>query len=202
MHSLPRRAAALTMLATLTLSACGGSDSGSDGDSPKKSDKSSAAPGFDAEPADGKTLKGTDYTYSVPDGWDVPKEKPAGFDFDSLAVDTKDKDGFTDNINVLRQDPAPAGLTDKQLGDELGKQLTAQGAKDVEVQSAVTIDGDPASHISSSQDLNGNKNLTEQYYTLHDGALYVVTFSHSMDASREDRDEVAGSILASWKWAS
>lgn len=203
MRTLSRRAAALTILATLTLSACGSSDSDDSSSSSKDSKDSSKSSdsGFSAEPANGPSIKGTDYTYSVPDTWETPKNKPAGFDFDSLAVDSDDKDGFADNINVLREDPAPSGLTSEQLDKELGDQLVKQGAKDVETQTAVTIDGERATHISMSQELNGNKNLTEQYYVVRDGALYVITFSHSPDLSEADRDEVAGSVLTTWKWS-
>ncbi|AWB93762.1 hypothetical protein [Aeromicrobium chenweiae] len=203
MRTLSRRAAALTILATLTLTGCGSSDS-SDGDSSKdskESSKSSETRGFDAEPADGGRIKGTDYTYSVPKGWEVPKNKPAGFDFDSLAVDSTDKDGFSDNINVLRQSPAPSGVTTEELTKNLGSELTKQGARDVKTQEPVTIDGESATHISMSQELNGNKNLTEQYYVLRKGALYVVTFSHSTSVTEADRDEVAGSVLTTWKWS-
>ncbi|MRK00223.1 hypothetical protein GEV27_01690 [Aeromicrobium sp. S22] len=202
MRTFSRRAAALTLMATLTLSACGSSDSSDNSSSSSSSSsKSEKATGFDAPPADGPTIKGTDYTYSVPDSWETPKNKPAGFDFDSLAVDSDDKDGFADNINVLRQSPAPTGVTIEELSKNLGDELTKQGARDVKTNESVTVAGESAAHISMSQELNGNKNLTEQYYMLRKGALYVVTFSHSTDVSKADRDKIAGSVLSTWTWS-
>lgn len=206
MRTLPRRAAALTTLVTtltLTLGACGSSDSdgGSDQDSSKESSKTTDAPSFDAKPATGDTVKGTNYSYVIPESWAVPKSPPAGFDPDSLAVDRKPTGSFANNINVLRQSPAPSGVTIDKLNDELGDELTKQGAKDVVTQKPVTIDGEPATHVSLSQSLNGAKNLTEQYYALRDGAMYVITFSYGTDVSQADRDEIAGSVLTTWSWA-
>ena len=200
MRSLPRHAATLTLLAGLVLAGCGGGDSDdSSGDGGK--DAASAAPANGAEPADGDTIKGKGYAFNAPQGWEVPKQEIPGTEqTDTFVADLTDADGFADNINVIRLDPAPIKDLDP-LETALIKELEGAGAKDVTAGERLDVDGDPAVHISSKLTQQGASYLTEQYNPIHDGVSYVVTFSFSTDVSQSDRDETAASVLASWKWA-
>lgn len=204
MRTSTSRLAAAALISALALSGCGGSDSdGGAGKSEKTSaTPSEAAPTSDVKPADGKTITGTGYSYTLPKGWDVPKEKIPGTEAtDTFAADLKDSDGFADNINVIKQNVAPP----KKLGefkDELGDQLKAAGGQNVEVKEIGQIAGDESLHISSTQGADKIANLTEQYFVVHDGATYFITFSHSPDVSEKDRADLAQSVLASWKWTS
>ncbi|MFI5430057.1 hypothetical protein ACHMWU_28865 [Aeromicrobium sp. UC242_57] len=111
MRIFASRMAAVTVLAALTLAGCGGSDSDSDSSKAKDSSsasKTTAAPTPEVDPATGKTITGKGYTYSAPDGWDVPTQKIPGTEMtDSFVADLKDTDGFADNINVIKQDTTP-----------------------------------------------------------------------------------------------
>lgn len=194
MTSPARFAAVLAVLAIL-VAGCGGSSSDD-----KPTDKSTSS---SATPADGKTISGTGYSFAVPDGWDTPPSAAtSGFDFDSLAADLGDKDGFADNVNVIQQDPSPVKEITDEADQQLADVLKNSNAKGVKVQERTKIDGAEAIHISSQQTLNGKKNLTEQYYVIHAGALNVVTFSYSPDVSQGDRDDLAASVLTTWKWTS
>ena len=203
MRTLTRRVAALAIVSTLSLAGCGGSSS--DGDAPDSDSSASAtdAPaGTDADAADGDTIEGTDYTYVVPEGWQVPSQDIAGTEqTDTFAADLQDSDGFTDNVNVIRLDPAPIeDLDDLEKG--LVSELEGAGATNVRVRDRVDIDGDEAVHIASDQNQQGAVYLTEQYNAIHDGVSYVVTFSYSDSVSEADRDRVAASVLSTWTWAS
>lgn len=180
------RLAAVTLITSLALAGCGGSDSGSTSDSDKP--KASA-------PA-GKTIEGDGYSYVVPKGWDVPATKIPGTEAtDTFVADLKDTDGFADNINVIKQDTAPPKPI-AEIKEDLGDQLKQAGGKNVEVKEVGSIDGEDSVHVSSTQ----VSNLTEQYFVVHDGATYFITFSHSEDVSEADRSKLAASVLSTWKW--
>jgi hypothetical protein len=205
MRIFTRRVAALAIVSTLTLAGCGGG-SDSDGDT-TSSDATTATPDApetedadDVEAPDGDTIQGTGYSYAVPEGWAVPEQDVPGTEqTDSFAADLKDSDGFADNINVIRLDPAPLDDLDA-LEKGLEAELEGAGSKDVKVGDRTEVDGDEAVTISSIQEQNGKQYLTDQVNAIHDGVSYVITFSFSDTVSEEDRDEIAASVLSSWKW--
>lgn len=202
MHTLPRRMATLTLLAGLTLAGCGGGDSdgSSDGGTASK-DSSSAAPTPSADPAEGAKVSGKGYSFHAPEDWKKPSQKIPGTEqTDTFVADLTDRDGFADNINVIRLDPAPIKETGA-LEKALVKELEGAGAKKVTVRDRLDVDGDTAVHIASEFTQSGATYLTEQYDAIHDGVSYVVTFSFSTDVPQDDRDETAESVLATWKWA-
>lgn len=202
MRILSSRIAAVTLLTSLTLAGCGGS-SDSETSKPKDSASTPSATATTEDAgtpavADGKTIQGDGYSYVVPTGWDVPKTTIPGTEAtDTFVADLTDKDGFADNINVIKQNTAPPKPV-VELKDELGKQLTQAGGKNVKVKETGKIDGEGYVHISSTQPTN----LTEQYFVVHDGETYFITFSHSPNVSESDRTKVAASVLGTWKWAS
>lgn len=212
MRTIARRSAALTIFVSLTLSACGSSEDSSDGDSSSKGDTSSKSDSessddsddgtpFGAKPATGEVVKGSAYSYSVPEGWTVPKESPAGFNFDSLATDASDKDGFSDNINIVL-DPTIVGVDDDKLETAIKNVLEGVKATDIVVEDEVEVDGEDALHARAIFEQNGVKYRTEQFVIEHDGKGYIATVSFSENVPEAERDQVSGSILATWKWAS
>lgn len=200
---VPVRALLVAATATVVLTACGGNDSDSAG-SPSSSASASAdggdssAPAPTAKPADGDRIEADGFSYAVPQGW---KENKGGAGAAlSLAIDTTDKDGFADNVNVV-SDPTIVNVSGKQLEDALVKVLERANAQEVEVRDPLTIDGQEAVHSTALFNLNGNEYRVEQYTLAVDGKGYVITFSHNKDLSEADRDAVDQSILASWSWA-
>jgi len=199
MVSLARSASVLAVLA-LALAGCGGSDD----DKPTDETSSSDVAEIDADPADGDTIKADDFSYSVPEGWedasdlDIAKGLPASAV--SLSMDLTDTDGFVDNINILRIDPAP--VTDLgKLEDASVRELETADTTDVKVGDRVAVDGSPAIHITAGMTQMGASYLVEQFNVIRDDVSYVVTFSFSTDVTQADRDEVSQSVLASWQWA-
>jgi len=208
MRTLTRRVAALAIVSTLTLAGCGGAgDDLTDDDAPATDTTSSAteAPddeddaADDTEVPDGDTIEGTGYTFAVPEGWRSGKAPSAAID---VAVgDAEDDDGFADNINVIRLDPAPLQDPDP-LEDALVKELEGVGSQNITVRDRLEVDGAPAVHIASALTQQGTTYQAEQYNPIKDGVSYVITFSFSDTVSEDDRDDLAESVLASWKWAS
>jgi hypothetical protein len=193
MKSLARPIAVLAM-AVATLTACGGS--GSD-DTTAEPSAHSTASGLNAQPADGDTISTDDFTYTVPKDW---KESPNSNAI-TLAVDSKDPDGFADNINVIK-DNTVVGIKAEKLEDAVKKMLTDANATGVAVKDRVQVDGEDAVHVGAVFDLNGTRYRTEQYAFAHDESGYVVTVSFSPDVPTAERDKVSESILTTWKWTS
>ena len=186
------RSIAIVAMVVATLAGCGGS--GSD-------DTSEPARTSTAKPADGKTITGTAYTFKVPSGWGEQPGGLTGFDPDAYAADLGDKDGFADNINVIKDDSVARYRGDK-LEDAVKAGLDGANAADVTVKDRVTIDGEEAAHIEAIFSLNGIEYRTKQFAVAHDDAGYVVTLSFSKSVSEATRDKVSDSILATWKWHS
>lgn len=125
---------------------------------------------------------------------DVP-----GFDFDSAAYDTRDHDGFADNVNVIA---SPGGrLTMQQVKEMARRELAMVGARHVKVARFPNdVDGTSAAHVSATMSVNGNEYVIEQFYPSSSQRTFVVTFSFSPQVSSRQRTKVAGATLASWSW--
>jgi len=193
MKSLARPFAVLVLLIA-TLAGCGGS--GSDDKADTGPTKNTAA-ALDAKPADGDTITTDDFSYTVPKDW---KEQPESSAL-TLAVDSKDPDGFSDNINVVA-DKTIVGIKGDKLEDAVEQVLANAKATDVTIKDRVQVDGEEAIHVGAIFDLNGTKYRTEQYALAHGDSGYVVTVSFSPDVPAAERDAVSESILTTWKWSS
>ena len=193
MKSLARPFAVLVLLIA-TLAACGGSGSDDKADTGPTKDTAAA---LDAKPADGDTITTDDFSYTVPKDW---KEQPESSAL-TLAVDSKDPDGFSDNINVVA-DKTIVGIKGDKLEDAVEQVLANAKATDVTIKDRVQVDGEEAIHVGAIFDLNGTKYRTEQYALAHGDSGYVVTVSFSPDVPAAERDAVSESILTTWKWSS
>ena len=71
-------------------------------------------------------------------------------------MNASDNDGFADNVNVIRLDPAP--ITDLDVLEEaLQAELQNAGAKDIEVLDRVQLDGVEAVHDSAVMSAGENE---------------------------------------------
>jgi hypothetical protein len=196
MKSLARPVVVLA-LAVSMLTACGGS--GSDDKAADPSPHSTAS-GLDAKPADGDTISTDYFTYTVPKDW---KESPDSGAI-TLAIDTKDPDGFADNINVVKEDSIALlkGEKVENVEKAVEQVLEDANATGIAIKDPVQVDGEKAVHVGAVFDLNGTRYRTEQYAFAHDETGYVVTLSFSPDVPTAERDKVSESILATWRWTS
>lgn len=202
--------ASIVLALSLALTGCGSdepADSSTSKDSKPAATAEPAEPSEPAEPAEpavapatGETITGSGYSYVVPEGWGKPPTNPPGFAPDSLAVNLDDKDGFSDNVNVIKS-PAPGGADLDQIEEAGKKELNGIGATDITVHDRLSVAGHEAGHLSSSMTIGKAEYIAEQYFVGNDAGLFVVTFSFSKSMSDADRVELAESVLATWKWA-
>lgn len=151
-----------------------------------------------AAAAKGPKITGTGYTYKVPKGWGRPRQEVPGFDFDSFALDLRDRDGFADNINVLI---SPAGAVELgEAEDAAERELTAVGARRISVEERVTVAGSRAAHLSAVMSMNRRAYAIEQFYPTEGDQTFVVTFSFSRSVTPRGRARVTDAVLASWAW--
>ena len=148
--------------------------------------------------AKGPEISGTGYIYNVPRGWGRPPQNIPGFNPDSLAVDLRDSDGFTDNVTVILS-PARE-MTPAQLEDAAEKELGAVGAKDISLNDRVTVAGSESVHVTAGMSMNDNDYTIEQFYPTDNGQTFVVTFSFSSRVTARERATVTDAALASWVW--
>ncbi|KQY56095.1 hypothetical protein ASD11_16660 [Aeromicrobium sp. Root495] len=191
------RIAAVALTASLALTACGG------GDDKKSSDDTSGDSKATAAAATGAEQSADDFTFNAPDGWEA-KDASAmpSVNFEVLAADPNDKDGFTDNVNVV-SDPAIANFQDlDDRADAAKKGLAMLSTENMKVEDPVSLDGDDATVISYTAKVGSNKIDQRQYYVAHGDNGYVVTFSYSEDRPDAEQQEIAESVAASWSWKS
>lgn len=193
--TFPVRSSVVLAALALAVSGCAGSDGSSGAAKPAATKTSSVAP------ATGDTVTGTGYSYLAPKGWRPPSQKIPGFDPDSLVGDSADKDGFTDNLNVIRVDPAPTDDADA-LESAAEKELKTARATGIKVLPQQQVDGTPAVHLTSGFSQNSVNYLVDQFSMIHGKVVYTITFSFSSTVPPERQDSVAQSVLTTWKWAS
>ncbi|KNX37606.1 hypothetical protein VV01_11345 [Luteipulveratus halotolerans] len=156
-------------------------------------------------PAGGMTVKGTGYTFVVKKGFiDAKGKVPGASSVDTMVLNTLDKDGFADNINVVHQTGA-SGASLSLLETAAKTQLEAAGATGYKVLPRTTVAGTEASHITANvkrADAQGKtqRYLVDQLYILRGDKSYVVTFSFNENATQATRDALINPTVASWKW--
>lgn len=151
-----------------------------------------------AEPAVGLELAGTGDSFSVPEGWAVPADVTID-GADLLAADLTGTDDFASSVNVML---SPArNVTSSRVESSGADELEDGGATDVTVRDRVMVDGAEAAHLSAGFSASGTRYNVDQYYTTHDGQLFVVTFAFGRTVPVAARERLAESVLASWLWA-
>jgi hypothetical protein len=178
--------------ALFALAACGNGDDESD-------EPTRAAPiEVDAaEPADGATLSTEHFLYAVPAGWqDARKQFPT---VESAAFEVGDKDGFADNLSVLRIEPAP--ITDLgELESTTRAQLVEAKTTDIELHTRTKIDGTETVHLSGVVEQPGRTYTVDQFNAVRDDASYILTFSYDTKTPADVRLGEVAAMLASWHW--
>ncbi|MCK6079129.1 hypothetical protein KZX37_00680 [Microbacterium sp. EYE_5] len=184
-------AIAALVLAALVMTGCGGR---SDAETPPSATSDLPA----IAPADGETVAGEAYGFTLPQGWGFPDGAPDTFDETTFAAFLDDQDDFADNLNIIT---SPAGEVSPEQVESVGvDELEGAGATDVTVLDRVTAAGQETAHLTAGFEQDGVEYQIDQYYLTDAGQTYIVTFSFSPDVSQEDRDQIAQSVLATWQW--
>jgi hypothetical protein len=122
-----------------------------------------------------------------------------GAKLELLVAGSKD-DGFTVNINVVREHIGTASLGNVTQGS-IGDLKRAYGAGRFSAIQDLTVAGAPA-HAVSYFATFGSPNLVHgrQVYLVHDGWAYTVTYSALSGAQYGGSLPALGECLASWRW--
>ena len=207
MNFLPK--VAVTALAVLVLASCGGkaSTNSAKGDtSASPSSSVSTAPSSTAAPAGGLSMSGTGYAYHLPKSWEdisaqLKKSQP-GIDTGGRAKPATPP--FTSNMNTLTTPSKISGTPTQSDLDALASQIkqeVASLAPNVKTRPVTTIDGAPAVHQEGQATSAGTKFYLVQYFAVHKGNNYGLTFAFAKNTSPADRTKVVEPVLASWKWS-
>ena len=210
--TLPRLAA-LLLIGSLTLTACGEDDPGSAssggpatssaGTTETPSESPSAAvsevPKADLE----GDIVGKGYAFDLPQGWvDTTKQaRELQASIDTAAAEKEADDGFSDNLNVGFQAGSTATLD--QLEAAVPGQLANLVKKgDLEVLPRTELGGVEAIHHRAPAKLGTTEYFLEQFAAVTDeGDVAIVTFSFSRDVPEAQRDKVIATVTDSWQWA-
>jgi hypothetical protein len=153
-------------------------------------------PTEDPVPLADEVITGAGYSYSVPVGWGVPENVPAGAD--SFAMDLAAPAAVPGTVTVVA---SPTGVITADDAESLGVTgLEGQGATNVVAQDRVTVAGSESAHITASIAGNGLELALDQYFLTHDDQTYVVSFSSSASVPEGDRARSNASVLTSWVW--
>ena len=169
----------------------------------------------DAEP-----VEGTGYTYSVPDGWEDfsdPAEEEieiGGFRPDTLVVGERE-DGFATNVNVIREDGLPNGVTAAQYADaslaglrdpvgagmppEVAQAIEDGNLRQISEPRDAELDGEEAFAWDYRGTQDGRDVRVQQVAAVMDGAGYTLTLTVLPDRFDEG-GEALDQVIDSWSW--
>ena len=148
-------------------------------------------------PKGSKRFSTPDFFFYAPKNWrDSTRQAQQAV---IAVMNASDNDGFADNVNVIRLDPAP--ITDLDVLEEaLQAELQNAGAKDIEVLDRVQLDGVEAVHDSAVMSAGENEYRIEQFNAISDGVSFVVTISHNTDADPDAMAKDIDTIISTWTW--
>jgi hypothetical protein len=191
-----RRLIALLAVAALGLAGCSGDDE-------------------DEDP-----VEGTGYTYSVPDGWEDASDRAedeievGGFRPDTLVVGEREDD-FATNVNVIREDGVPEGVTAARYGElslvglrdpaaaglppELAEAIENLNPTRISEPRDAELDGEEAVAWDYRSTQNGRNVRVRQVAAVMGGAGYTVTLT-VLPARFEEGTGALEEVVESWRW--
>ena len=183
------------------LTACSGTGPSTDASpaAAPSSDVSSTVPS--PSPAGEEPLSGSGYSFVLPDGWrDATEQFREHREVIDAGAVNGDQAGeaFSDNVNVLRnadQDRLPPAQEEHQFLEELRTVVDR-----VRLRPSITVDGVAAMRLTGRTVAGEVTALIDQYIAFVAGTYFVVTFSHSAETPRTQREGEVASVLGSWTW--
>jgi len=178
------------------LGACGGDDDkDASGD---KTSSSSSTPSI--APATGDKAEGEGFSFTVPEGWrDITDEIP-GFSPEVAYAAPEPQDGFTTNINVLKE-PGFSGRSTEEVVEATAEQLGTMGFQEVQQLDPFTLDDKKIGVISATASQNSVTYRTRQYFVGGDDKGWVVTFSFPASSTPDEQKKLAESVMTTWDWS-
>jgi DcrB len=159
----------------------------------------------------GKTVEGSDYELTVPDGWDDRTSRAddlevAGFEPEVIFTGEREE-GFQPNLNVIRESSIAPGVNLDDYVETTREQLQAGSVGDVELGSDVELgepmpselDGEDAVTMDHERTLETKRIKARQVIVLRDGAAYALTYTALEDRFEDDLERFE-SAVDSWSW--
>ena len=168
----------------------------------------------------GDPVEGTGYTYSLPDGWEDlsdPADEEVeigGFRPDTLVVGEREDD-FATNVNVIREDGLPNGITAARyaeaslagLRDPVGAGMPPDVAEAIEDGNLrqiseprdAELDGEEAFAWDYRGSQDGRDVRVEQVAAVMEGAGYTLTLT-VLPKHFDEGDEALDQVVESWEW--
>ena len=153
---------------------------------------------------DGQTLAGQGYRTSIPSGWeDVTARAKQSQPAVDVAVAAPASGDFRTNINVVKPNPAPAGLSDQELAKRAAAELKSVTHTKVKPLPGVEFSGEPSIGQTSIASVPGveKKVALVQYLVVHDDKIYAVTLSFEASKSSEAKQAMT-EFVGNWAWTS
>ena len=169
---------------------------------------------------DADPVEGTGYTYSLPDGWEDfsdPAEEEieiGGFRPDTLVVGEREDD-FSTNVNVIREDGLPNGVTAAQYADaslaglrdpvgagmppEVAQAIDEANLRQISEPRDAELDGEEAFAWDYRGTQDGRDVRVQQVAAVMDGAGYTLTLTVLPDRFDEGT-EALDQVIESWSW--
>jgi hypothetical protein len=167
-------------------------------------------------------VDGSGYTYAVPDGWEDASDEASDIDFDiegvlvDSAVIGDREDGFTTNVNVVREEGVPAGVTARRYGEVSVANLRDPAAagfppevveelEDIDLESLELLPGtglggrDAVAWEYREGGSGGTATQVRQLAAVSDGAAYTVTLT-AVPGAFEDATAALDEVVESWEW--
>ena len=151
------------------------------------------------KPAKGTRIKGSTYTFRVPDGWldNTASAREVDSEIDASGAESDGADGFRNNVTVTSIVATGGNL------DDLEADITLQlenVAKKISQEERVMLAGRPMAHHVGV--LKGNPPYhVEQYSGIdEEGRVTVIAFNFAHNTPAKARERSTNAILASWKW--
>ena len=106
-------------------------------------------------------------------------------------------------MNTLSTPSKVSGDPTEEDLDTLATQIKGEVkslAPNIRTKQHVTIAGAPAVHQEGNANSSGTKFYLVQYFAIHKGNNYGLTFAFRKKDSAAEREKVVQPVLASWKW--
>ncbi len=201
---LRRTLPVLALSLAMALTGCGGDEEPKGGATSSSATESPAVPWDDAEPAVGREMSGTGYTFKAPKGWIDATENAKAVNqlVEVAASDEPDETGFATNVNVVVSD---AGMEEpdedqlKDVSDAIQKELVKLAPK-LRVNEPTELEGQPTLDHEGAAVREDIRYYIHQYVAFKNRKAYTITFSFSRAKTGKERAAVINPVLASWSW--
>ncbi len=167
-------------------------------------------------------VDGSGYTYAVPDGWEDASDEASDIDLnvegvlvDSAVIGDRE-DEFTTNVNVVREEGVPDGVTARQyrevsianLRDPAAAGFPPEVVDELEDIDLGSLEAVPDTELNGREAASweyrdsssgGAETQVRQVAAVRDGAAYILTLTAVPDAF-EDATPALDEVVETWDW--